>query len=114
MVREVLDDAERERLVDNIVGHLLDRVTEPVLQRAFEYWRNVDGDLGDRVEKGVRDGQSGSGSSCTRAARPRSTRLRWCGTGRRPGGIPVTQLDLWSPDAQLCSAADEAAAAGRH
>ena len=58
MVREVLDDAEHERLVDNIVGHLLDRVTEPVLQRAFEYWRNVDGDLGDRVEKGVRDGQS--------------------------------------------------------
>jgi catalase len=33
-------------------------VTEPVLQRAFEYWHNVDKDLGDRVEKGVRTGQS--------------------------------------------------------
>ena len=31
MVREVLDDAARERLVSNIVGHLLDGVTEPVL-----------------------------------------------------------------------------------
>ena len=27
-------------------------VSEPVLQRAFDYWRNVDADIGDRVEKG--------------------------------------------------------------
>ena len=40
MVREVLDDAARERLVDNVVGHLLNGVSEPVLERAFEYWRN--------------------------------------------------------------------------
>jgi catalase len=33
-------------------------VTEPVLQRAFDYWRNVDKALGDRVENGVRAGQS--------------------------------------------------------
>jgi catalase len=58
LVREVFNDAERERLVDNIVGHLLDGVTEPVLQRAFEYWHNVDRDLGNRIEKGVRAGQS--------------------------------------------------------
>jgi catalase len=58
MVREVLDDAARGRLVSNIVGHLLDGVTEPVLERAFQYWRSVDEDLGDRVEKGVRGGQS--------------------------------------------------------
>jgi hypothetical protein len=30
----------------------------PVLQRAFEYWRNVDKDLGQRIENGVRAGQS--------------------------------------------------------
>jgi catalase len=30
LVREVLDDAARERLVNNIVGHLLNGVTEPV------------------------------------------------------------------------------------
>jgi catalase len=56
LVRDVFDDAERERLVNNIVGHLLGGVTEPVLHRAYEYWRNVDKDLGDRVEKGVRGG----------------------------------------------------------
>ena len=58
LVREVMTDAERDRLVNNIVGHLLDGVTEPVLERAFEYWRNVDKDLGQRVEDGVRAGQS--------------------------------------------------------
>jgi catalase len=54
LVREVLDDAARDRLVTNIVGHLLNGVTEPVLERAFQYWRNVDKNLGDRVEAGVR------------------------------------------------------------
>jgi catalase len=49
-----VNDAEQDRLVANIVGHLLDGVTEPVLERAFGYFRNVDKDLGDRVEKGVR------------------------------------------------------------
>jgi catalase len=54
LVRDVMNDDERDRLVDNVVGHLLNGVTEPVLERAFEYWRNVDKDLGDRIEKGVR------------------------------------------------------------
>ena len=53
LVREVLDDAARDRLVDNVVGHLLNGVTEPILQRAFAYWRNVDDALGARIEEGV-------------------------------------------------------------
>src|SRR6266566_4865251 len=57
LVREVMDDAARDRLVSNIVGILLNGVTEPVLQRAFWYLGNVDKDLGERVEKGVRAGQ---------------------------------------------------------
>lgn len=55
LVREVMDDAARDRLVDNIVDHLVDGVSEAVLGRAFQYWRNVDGTLGDRVERGVRE-----------------------------------------------------------
>ena len=54
LVRDVMDEAERERLVDNVVGHLRAGVSEPVLQRAFDYWRNIDRDLGDRIEKGLR------------------------------------------------------------
>jgi catalase len=49
-----MDDAARERLVDNVVGHLLNGVTEPVLERAFEYWRNIDKGIGERIEAGVR------------------------------------------------------------
>ena len=29
------------------------------LARAFEYWHNVDKDLGDRIEQGVRNQRSG-------------------------------------------------------
>ena len=62
LVREVLDDAARDRLVSNIVGHLLDGVSEPVLLRAFEYWRNVDKHLGERIEAGVRSVSPDAGS----------------------------------------------------
>jgi catalase len=58
LVRKVLDDAARDRLVSNVVGHLLNGVSEKVLLRAFDYWRNVDAELGERIEKGVRAGQS--------------------------------------------------------
>jgi catalase len=58
LVREVLDDAARDRLAGNVVGHLLDGVHEPVLGRAFQYWKNVDKNLGDKIEQGVRDGSS--------------------------------------------------------
>jgi catalase len=58
MVRKVLDDAARDRLVDNVVGHLLNRVSETVLERAFAYWRNIDKGVGDRIEAGVREGAS--------------------------------------------------------
>ncbi|MGW4815311.1 catalase, partial [Kitasatospora cineracea] len=53
LVREVLDDAARDRLVANIAGHLQDGVSAPVLERALQYWRNVDRDLGDRVAAAV-------------------------------------------------------------
>src|SRR5659263_155105 len=59
LVREVLDDAARARLVGNICGHLLNGVTEPVLECAFQYWHNVDADLGKKVEEAVRAGQGG-------------------------------------------------------
>jgi catalase len=54
LVRDVMDGAARDRLVHNIVGHLLNDVSEPVLLRAFEYWRNVDKNLGDSIETEVR------------------------------------------------------------
>ena len=58
MVREVLDDAARERLVSNVSGHLRKGVSEPVLLRAFEYWRNIDKQIGDRIADAVRNGSA--------------------------------------------------------
>jgi catalase len=56
LIREIMDDDQRDRLVSNVVGHLKDGVSEPVLERAFEYWRNIDQEIGERIEKGVRSG----------------------------------------------------------
>ena len=55
LIRDVMDEAARGRLVDNVAGHLADGVSEKVLQRAFEYWRNIDGETGEKIEKAVRD-----------------------------------------------------------
>jgi catalase len=57
LVRKVMDNAQRDRLVSNVVGHLKDGVTEPVLARAIEYWRSIDRAVGDRVAKGVQGGR---------------------------------------------------------
>jgi len=56
LVREVMDDAQRDRLVANVVGHLKGGVSGPVLERAFEYWRNIDPDIGERITQGVKSG----------------------------------------------------------
>jgi catalase len=55
LVRKVMDDAQRDRLVFNVVG-ALKGASEPVLKRAFEYWRNIDKEIGDRIAKGVNSG----------------------------------------------------------
>lgn len=46
------------RLVSNITGHLLNGVTEPVLQRAFRYRKNVNQALGEPIEKAVHNAQA--------------------------------------------------------
>jgi catalase len=55
LVREVFDDAARDRFVGNVAGHLLGGVSEPILERAFEYWKNVDAEIGKRIEEAVRN-----------------------------------------------------------
>lgn len=56
LVRNVMDDEQRERLVSNVVGHLKKGVSEPVLKRAFEYWHNIDVNIGDSIKKRVKSG----------------------------------------------------------
>ena len=56
LVRRVMDDAARDRLVSNVVGHLKKGVSSPVLERAFEYWRKIDKEIGERIAQGVKGG----------------------------------------------------------
>lgn len=59
MVRDVWDDAQRSAAVGTISGALVGGVSGDVLDRALQYWRNVDADLGARIEKAVRAGGVG-------------------------------------------------------
>lgn len=51
LVREVYSEQERERLVQTVTGALLDGVVEPVLSNVFQYWKNIDQEVGENIEK---------------------------------------------------------------
>ncbi len=56
LVRDIMDDAGRDGLVEQVAGSLLGGVHGDVLQRAFQYWKSIDATVGDRIEKAVRAG----------------------------------------------------------
>jgi catalase len=56
LVREVFDEAQRDRLVEQVSGSLLGGVHGGVLDRAFEYWKSIDPGVGKRIEDTVRHG----------------------------------------------------------
>jgi catalase len=58
LVREVFSDAERDALVETVSGALLGGVRSPVLERAFDYWKSIDPDVGRRIEETVRRGHA--------------------------------------------------------
>ena len=58
LVRQVMDEAARQRLVSNVVGHLRNGVSKEVLDRAFDYWKNIDTEVGDKIEAAVRNGST--------------------------------------------------------
>jgi len=58
LVRQVFDDAQRDALVEQVSGSLLGGVRSPVLERAFEYWKNIDPQVGQRIEDKVRQGSA--------------------------------------------------------
>ena len=67
LVRDVLDDAARERLAKNIAGHIAPVTDESLLARIFDYWKNIDPDLGSRVQE-LRENEHGRGG-CPRRCR---------------------------------------------
>jgi catalase len=53
LVRKVMDDAARGRLVANVAGHMSKGVSDPVVGRALEYWRKIDQQTGDRIAQAM-------------------------------------------------------------
>jgi catalase len=53
MINEVLDDAARERLVSNVAGHAGAVRSDDILARVFQYWKNIDKGIGDRIEAAI-------------------------------------------------------------
>ncbi|WP_028473006.1 catalase [Nocardioides alkalitolerans] len=53
LVNDVWDDDQRDRFVANVSGHILGGVKEQTLPRVFEYWKNVDAEIGKRIEETV-------------------------------------------------------------
>ncbi len=53
LVREVYDDAQRQRLVETVSAALAG-VQEPVLSRAFQYWKSIDAEVGAAIEAAVK------------------------------------------------------------
>jgi len=43
-------------LVETVAGSLLGSVRSPVLERAFDYWKSIDPNIGRRIEQKVRSG----------------------------------------------------------
>jgi catalase len=50
LINQVMDDAQRDRLVDNVAGHASEVRSDEILARVFQYWRNIDKTIGDRIE----------------------------------------------------------------
>ncbi|WP_368498359.1 catalase [Herbiconiux sp. A18JL235] len=70
LVREVLDDAARERLVKNIAGHV-SKVTIPELRvRVLDYWAKVDPELSQRVAAALEPSAPGADVSPEQAGIP--------------------------------------------
>ncbi|GAA1666132.1 catalase [Citricoccus zhacaiensis] len=59
LLREVFSDAQRDQFVQTVSG-ALDGVQEPVLSNAFQYWKNVDATIGQRIEDAVRANLDGT------------------------------------------------------
>ncbi|MEY2453947.1 MAG: catalase [Acidimicrobiaceae bacterium] len=50
MLNEVFNDEQRDRLVDTVSGAVAGIRRDDIFQRTFEYWRNIDKSIGDRIE----------------------------------------------------------------
>ena len=75
LYREVMDEGNREALVNGIVGHAsTPEMTDPMKERVVAYWASVDEDLGAKVAAGLGTA-NGQGLNGSGPASPEATEL---------------------------------------
>jgi len=75
LVRDVMDETDREHLASNIIGHVSKEVSDDVQRRVIGYWASVDSELGARVAAGLGHGNgSRNGVMTPTDARPETPR----------------------------------------
>lgn len=53
LYRDVFDDGEKERIVHNITNKMMGITNKDIEERVYQYWTNVDADLGRRVRESL-------------------------------------------------------------
>jgi catalase len=74
LVRDVMDDTDRDHLASNIIGHASKEVSDDVQRRVIAYWTSVDADIGARVAAGLGHGNGGGARTASAIGEPKVQR----------------------------------------
>ena len=74
LVRDVMDDTDRDHLASNIIGHASKEVSDDVQRRVIAYWTSVDADIGARVAAGLGHGNGGGARTASAISEPKVQR----------------------------------------
>ena len=55
-----MDDEQRARLVFDVAGALSGIVSDEIRERAFEHWKNIDKQVGERIEEAIKTARNGA------------------------------------------------------
>jgi catalase len=54
MINKVFDEAQRERLVENVAGAAAAVRSDDIRERVYQYWKNIDKAIGDKIEAAIK------------------------------------------------------------
>ncbi|MBC3194192.1 catalase [Pseudonocardia sp. C8] len=55
LINEVMDEGQRERLVHNVAGAAAGVRSDEIRERVYQYWKNIDKAIGDRIEAAIKE-----------------------------------------------------------
>lgn len=54
LINQVMDEAQRERLVHNVAGAAAGVQSDEIRERVYQYWKNIDKAIGDKIEAAIK------------------------------------------------------------